>query len=111
MLAHTEYAAQEALALTDNQTASICTEYAMMSDALNAVYAEQKAMLATTVEVGSQVLMTGQVCLKRMASICAFLVTQMPACSASHHAAVVRKLIRSMPPALYVASVLHMSGG
>ena len=50
-------------ALTDDQMASICAEYGTMSDALNALYSEQKAMLSTTVEVhSSQVLMTPQVC-------------------------------------------------
>ena len=73
------YAAQETLALTEDQMASICAEYATMSDALNAVYAEQKAMLSTTVEVGSQVLMTGQVSVNQRplsASTAAFPVQQ-----------------------------------
>ena len=54
-------AAQAALALTDEQVASICTEYDNMTAALNAVYSEQKAMLSNTVEVQAQTLMTDQV--------------------------------------------------
>ena len=70
---HEDHLAQATLALTDDQMASICAEYNTMSAALNALYSEQKAMLSTNVEVHSQVLMTGQVCISPPGKPCCTL--------------------------------------
>ncbi len=67
---HARDAAQAALALTDDQMASISTEYNTLSDALIALCSEQKAVLSSTVEVQSQDVVNDQVCCKPIRKRC-----------------------------------------